>query len=419
MRTKNVILTGIVLLFQSLYAGDLQDKIYDATGFEINGFIDVRQGFRTVDADNQKDYSISELRTRLDTFGEFDLLTLSLKGDFVGDSVDEEGRAELREFSLQFSPFDALDIKLGRYTITWGTGDLVFINDLFPKDWESFFTGRDDEYLKIPSNAVKTSFFSDFVNVDIIWSPIHNESVYIDGSRLSYWNPNTQQIEGINNIMEDEERDNYFHDSEYDLRVSKTFGGTEIALYNHSGYWKTPEGFNASGNLIYPRLVAYGASLRAQILGGIFNIEAGYYDSRDDDKGDDAYIRNSETRFFTGFEKELGKHFTGAFQYYIEWMDDYEEYGSTAVGAKKDEVRHLLTLRLTKLLMTQTLVLSVFTYYSPSDSDFYTRPKVTYKYNDDLLFELGANVFGGSNEHTFFGQFEKNSNVYTAVRLNF
>jgi hypothetical protein len=33
--------------------------------------------------------------------------------------------------------------------ITWGVGDLLFINDVFPKDWESFFSGRPPEYLKL------------------------------------------------------------------------------------------------------------------------------------------------------------------------------------------------------------------------------------------------------------------------------
>ncbi|MFW6031595.1 MAG: hypothetical protein ACOC9T_03300, partial [Myxococcota bacterium] len=32
-----------------------------------------------------------------------------------------------------------------------GTGDLVFLNDLFPKDWRSFLLGRDLDYLKAPS----------------------------------------------------------------------------------------------------------------------------------------------------------------------------------------------------------------------------------------------------------------------------
>jgi hypothetical protein len=31
----------------------------------------------------------------------------------------------------------------------------------------------------------------------------------------------------------------------------------------------------------------------------------------------------------------------------------------------------------------------------------------------------GANIFAGKNNYTFFGQFEKNSNVYGAIRYSY
>ncbi len=62
-------------------------------------------------------------------------------------------------------------ITLGRQILTWGTGDLVFINDLFPKDWVSFFIGRDVEYLKAPSDALKVSAFSSWANLDLVYTP--------------------------------------------------------------------------------------------------------------------------------------------------------------------------------------------------------------------------------------------------------
>ena len=69
--------------------------------------------------------------------------------------------------------------------------------------------------------------------------------------------------------------------------------------------------------------------------------------------------------------------------------------------------------------MNQNLILMLFGYYSPSDRDTYLRPKIHYKVNDFWSLETGANIFAGDDEHTFFGQFEKNSNVYVAVRYSF
>ena len=70
------------------------------------------------------------------------------------------GNCYLREGYISYYPSSFYEIKAGRQVLTWGTGDLIFINDRFPKDYESFYSGRDMEYLKVPSDAVKISFLS-------------------------------------------------------------------------------------------------------------------------------------------------------------------------------------------------------------------------------------------------------------------
>ena len=100
---------------------------------------------------------------------------------------------------------------------------------------------------------------------------------------------------------------------------------------------------------------------------------------------------------------------------------DYHAYLQTLpAGSKKaDRDRHVITVRLTKLLMNQNLKLSLFTYYSPSDQDTYLRPLVRYKIDDHWTVETGGNIFLGEEDYTFFGQFEKNSNLYAGIRFSF
>ena len=69
--------------------------------------------------------------------------------------------------------------------------------------------------------------------------------------------------------------------------------------------------------------------------------------------------------------------------------------------------------------MNQNLTLSLFAFYSPSDHDAYLRPKIKYRIDDHWSAEAGGNIFVGENEHTFFGQFEKNTNLYIGVRYSF
>jgi len=47
------------------------------------------------------------------------------------------------------------------------------------------------------------------------------------------------------------------------------------------------------------------------------------------------------------------------------------------------------------------------------------RPVIKYKVTDAWLVTAGSNVFIGEDDHTFFGQFEKNNNVYGGVRYSF
>jgi len=426
LRLSALLLAAAVALPQAASASirDLQDRLYDASGIELGGFVETRAGVRTDRDQDEKDASIAEARIQFDLGRDFGWAMTRLKVDLVGDGVEEVVATEVREANLQFSPFEWMDVKAGRQVLTWGTGDLLFINDMFPKDWESFFIGRDDENLKSPSDAVKASVFTDAVNLDFVWTPVMNGSRYIDGSRLSYWNGVAGRIAGRDYIFDDDERVEFFRDSEFALRASRTVAGVELALYGYYGFWKTPEGmeFNPAPTLYYPRLAVWGASARGQLFGGIANVEAGYYDSREDSSGSDPFVRNSEVRFLAGFEHELGRDFTGGVQYYLEWMQDYDAYENNlpaGMPATKDEYRHLFTLRLTKLLMQQNLKLSLFTYYSPSDHDYYLRPKANYKVTDQWTVEAGANVFGGRDDYTFWGQFEDNTNVYVSVRYGF
>jgi len=414
-------LLSVIVFSKPATSGVFQDNLYDAYEIELNGFAEVRQGWRLKDDPYEKGRSISEGRLQLDLGRDFDWGMLRFKGDVVEDLVKSRFRSGIREFNVMLSPLDFMDLKIGRQILTWGTGDLLFVNDLFPKDWQSFFIGRDDEYLKAPSDAVKLSFFFNIANLDVIYAPVFNGSVYIDGSRLSYWNPVLARTAGRDFIFGDHERNRFFTDGELALRVSKNIRGTEVALYGYRGFWKTPEGMNpVSVTLYYPELTVYGASIRSTLFGGIGNIEIGYYDSREDREGDDPFVRNSEFKVLAGFERELMRNFTGGIQYYGEWIADYHAYRRSLVAQPgKDEYRHLLTVRLTRLMMNQNLRLSFFGYYSPSDQDAYLRPKAHYKLTDQWAVEIGSNIFLGTDDHTFFGQFKDNTNAYGSVRWGF
>jgi hypothetical protein len=419
-----VLLAWTFLTAPSAIAADLGDL------GRLNGFTDARYGTRLQSDPYQRQTALAETRLQLGLNRMGEATDLQIRADFYYDNVVDQGRIDiedgtgwidLREANLLFSPHDLVDIKVGRQILTWGTGDLLFINDMFPKDWQSFFIGRDVEYLKAPSDAIMISLFPEPVNIDFVYIPKFDPDRYIRGERVSYWNQDQSRIAGRDAISTPITPDHWFSDDEITVRLSKNIGGYETALYFYDGFWKSPAGSDpASGTAIFPRLSVYGASLRSNLGPGIANVEAGYYDSRADRSGDNQYLPNSEYRFLVGYEQEVVRNITLAGQYYLEALQNYNAYLATApTDTARDQYRHLVTMRLTWMMLNQNLTFSLFGYYSPSDEDVYIRPELKYKLTDDWQLSGGANLFYGRNDHTFFGQFKYNSNLYAGVRYSF
>jgi len=388
---------------------------------ETHGFYEMRGGYRLQNDKYEKDMSIMETRLQLDLFSYLDWGDLKFKGDVYGDLVTEKGYFDLREANIFLRPRDDMDVKVGRQILTWGTGDLVFINDLFPKDWQSFLIGRDTEYLKAPSDAAKVSLFGDWASLDIAYAPRFDPDRFIRGERISYWNSNLFRLAGQDAIVHTDKPNEWFRDSEIAARLYKNINNYELAIYGYHGYWKSPGGQNATmTQAIFPDLNVYGASVRGAVGKGIANVEIGYYESADDLSGKDPLVNNSEMRYLLGYIREIGKDFTMGLQYYIEQMLDFSAYKRSRMpGPARDRDRHLLTLRLTKLLMNQNLRCSLFTYYSPTDKDVYMRPNVNYKASDNVAVEVGSNIFFGDYPSTFFGQFQDTTNIYAGLRYSF
>ncbi len=395
------------------------DSLFGDMPIEIHGFYEIRTGYRIRKDPYEKDMSVMETRLQVDLASYPDWGDLKVKGDVFGGLVEEQADFDLREAYIFTQPLEFMDLKVGRQILTWGTGDLVFINDMFPKDWQSFFIGRDTEYLKAPSDAAKVSLFGDWANLDFVYTPKFDPDRFIDGERISYWSSTLGRLAGQDTIIHTDRPNRWFRDSEFAARLYKNINNYEVAIYGYRGYFKSPGGQDGT-QAIFPNLNVYGASIRGNVGKGIGNLEFGYYESDDDQSGNNAYINNSELRFLAGYTQEVGKDFTAGLQYYIEHMTDYGEYlDSLPAGPGRDRDRHLVTLRLTKLLMNQNLRCSVFTYYSPTDKDVYMRPNLNYKASDNVALEVGANVFFGDHPNTFFGQFQNNSNIYASVRYSF
>ncbi|NOX82426.1 MAG: hypothetical protein GXP06_05470 [Alphaproteobacteria bacterium] len=267
---------------------------------------------------------------------------------------------------------------------------------------------------------MKTSFFFDALNIDVVYTPKFGADRFVDGRRVSFYDRTTNEFRGRGDPLLFDRPNDWFDDDEIAARAYRSIGAVEAAVYYYNGFWKSPAGQNAlDGRASFPKLSVYGVSFRGPLAGGIAWIEAGYYDSADG-AALDPLIPNSELRFLAGLEKEIATELTASIQYNLERKLDYDGYlNALPPGALPDDHdKHLVTLRLTKLALRQNLELSVFNFYAPSDKDGYLRFNTSYKVSDELRVEAGGNFFYGSQAHTFLSQFQNNNNIYIAIRRN-
>lgn len=393
----------------------------------LSGFTEIRAGDYLHSHASQQSLSLAEIRAQLHAEKSWETTTFNLTTDVIGDTLSEsqeisldqgEGWIDLREANFMWRASESMDVKAGRQILTWGTGDLLFINDLFPKDWNAFILGRDVEYLKAPSDAVRVSLFQPLLNLDLVVTPVFDADRIVDGRRVVFYNPTTGQVDGADRPLQTDLPE----DAEWSLRAYRGFGAIEVALYAYDGFWKSPAGLNpGSGHATFPGLRVWGASVRLPLGPGLFNSEIGYYDSREDDHGDNPLVRNSEWRALAGYEQELIPELTGGLQYYVERMQHHDAYlASLAQGVTpSDPLRQVLTLRLTHLLMQQRLKLSLFNFWSPSDDDGHLRINAHYAWSDHWSLDAGINHFYAHRPDTFFGQLEENSNAFVAARYGF
>ncbi|MCA9404422.1 MAG: hypothetical protein KC897_11610 [Candidatus Omnitrophica bacterium] len=399
---------------------------------EIHGFAEADAAVK-MDSGNTKhdDYNLLEQRIQLKSTSFFSGDNyLAEKGgifNFKGDfTVDEYfgGKTgfELRELNLGLTPLDIVDVKAGRQVLTWGTGDYLFINDLFPKDYVSFFAGRDDEYLKKPSDALRVSVYPSWGNLDAVVMAFEPNTTAA-GDRLTFFDPLQGGIAGRESERELLEPARQADNLEYALRYYRNIGSHELALYYFRGFDKNPNSFKsiAERQLFYRRLDVYGWSLRGPVAGGIGNAEFGYARSREDSEGTDRLIENSQLKMLAGYSKDLGNDLKIGVQYQFEKRLDYAAYTAALLPGDLllDEYRHLVTQRITKQFLNQTLTLSLFNFYSPSDKEGYIRPVASYDWTDQWKVTLGVNIPWGDDDYTEFGQMKENKNIYVRVRYSF
>ncbi|MCP5048167.1 MAG: hypothetical protein GY940_13430 [bacterium] len=408
-------------------------------GIEFNGFGEFEQGInitgkgplREGDEADRVHWMLANRRFRIKTSKTGDKGGVYVKIDFIRDEVIDKTYIDIRELRLQYKLFSWMDVSVGRQVATWGVADMLFINDLFPKNWVANFQGRDNESLKDSSTSLRlTSYFSDWT-FDVVYHPKFSPDTTPTGCYFSVYDPNSGMLIGnpgscgVDNPSE--KISNNFKHGELAMSLKRRFGSQEVSLYGYIGSYKNPRSVEVDSEGFftpyYPDLTVIGASSEGQIGPGIFTAELGYYYSREDRDGNDPLIENSMFKYLLGYRVDVSANLGFGVQWYRERMMDYDAYEeSVGFGMfRKKEAHNTFTFRLTYKAQQETLWLNLFSYMRPEDKDSFTRLDITKRLDDHFAITAGINIFTGKEnyENREFGMLRHDSNVYIRFKYNF
>ena len=278
------------------------------------------------------------------------------------------------------------------------------------------------EYLKLGVDSLRLQYSPPAATVEIVATPFFTPDSFPSPERFFVYEPFPGALP-----LREHEPASTASNTEVAMRVSRQWAGFDLSLHAYHGFWRSPsarlDDAQAPGLVrrFYPRLQVYGASAQRSLLTGVLSLEAGYYNSRQDRRGDRPEVPNSQWRTLAGYQFQPWKESTLGVQFYGEIMDNYYAYRATAPpGAPiQDRFWGVVSVRLTQFLGYQSWRLSIFAVQSPTADEYFLQPEVLRRMTDRVSITLGANVFGGKSEATFFGQLQRSDNVYAGLRFDF
>ena len=390
-----------------------------AAEVSLHGFVQGNYSGNTAAANpDGSDLKWAEERLQLKLNAAGEPLQFFVKADAFYDHVDAKADVELREWHIDHAA-SLWDVSVGRQVLTWGVGDLVFINDVFPKDYEAFFSGRPLEYLKKGVDGIRLGAYPAFASFELVAIPFFEPNRFPDSRRFRMFDP----LPGVAERTS-EEPAHSLENTEVALRAFRRIADFDASLYFYRGFYRQPAMLPDNPispsrlTLFYPELAVYGASLQGNALDGVLSLEAGYYDSREDGRGTDPMIPNSQFRFLVGYQKQVWEDGTLGLQYYSEIMRDYARYADNLPPGfpREKRERGLASVRFTQFFRHQTLRLSWFSFISPADGDYLLNPEIKYNFTDHVWGAAGVMIFGGGEQWSQFGQLDRNDNLYSQIR---
>jgi hypothetical protein len=334
----------------------------------------------------------------------------SLRAEAFRDHASSNAGASLREATVDWTPGKTLNLKAGRQVVTWGVSEYLYVNDIFPKNYDVFFTGRGIDRMKEPVDGARLTWGTAAAEFEAVVARGKSDRIpspeRFDATALAASAVPVGGEEGTDAA----------------IKLSTQRDGWDIAAYAGSFRSREHRYFLDAGGLWSdrPRLQHLGMSVSGNSASGVVWVEAALRRSGHDRSAVvSRHFLGSSFKLIAGYSREVGVDVTASGQLQLEAATERQRYlASLAPGVLPlPRVVATLHMRLQGRFVNQTVGSGV-QLFAGSEGDTHLNPFASWSPADGWTLEAGAHVFNGKPE-TRYGAFRNDSNLYVLARNSF
>jgi hypothetical protein len=376
-------------------------------------------------------FSKGKLRTELSRTGQFnEYLKWKISGRFDYDAAydlsnfypsavrhDQRYDFFLRENYLDISA-GKFDFRLGRQHVIWGEMVGLFFADVVSaKDMREFILPAFD-ILRIPQWAVRAEYSKNDFHAEVLWIPVPTIDEIGKPGADFYPGP----FRGTARFIEEDRSGRNIGNSNYGVRLSQLIKGWDLSgFYYHS--LDASSTFYRVGSPTEPlvfqprhdQIDQFGATITKDIGSAVFKAEMVYTDGRQFNVGRlsavNGLVRQNTLDYALGLDFNLPADTRLNVQFFQRVFFGYDP------GIFSDRVENgasvLLNGKLWQKLEAQALLI-----HSLNRSDWMFRPRLSWNFQRNWRWAVGADIFGGAPTG-LFGRFDQSDRVYTELRFSF
>lgn len=348
----------------------------------------------------------NEQRVRLLVEGHRESMAATLRADVWNDMALSKTRGELNEAYVEGWSESNNSLRVGRQVVTWGTGEYLYVNDIFPKNYDRFFRGHAFDTLKDAVDGAKAAWSTTAADLEVVLSRPRADQM-----------PDGHRYVGASALPMDDLPESR-RGADLAARVSTRLSGFDAAGYLARYRSRTQSILSTAGGMLRegPEVTHLGISATGNMASGVVWAEFAhlYVDALSGNFN--RFATGSRFKALLGYSREVRTDVTFTAQLQAEHDTAHDDYARSLQAGlrplKRD--RAIAHARIQARLLNQTLGLGMQGFVT-NEGDRHLNPFVNYTPLDGLTVELGANVFDG-HAYTLYGALSNDSSVYLNAR---